>query len=129
MPSALDRRLDALDKGRFDVSGNRVTCWFGPRERSRRHVVRVEASDDGLRLEATVATRRTVDGMDDADLWTWRRNRATTLVGFRVDARRRLVAETVLPHDLSSEEFAVCLHALAVEADRMELVLTGEDVQ
>ena len=83
MSNELRRLLKALDRKRFDVTRQNVTCWFG--------------------RTATVATARTLQALEqhggDAHLWAWRRNRVSNLVGFRVDGQRRLLAETVLPHN------------------------------
>ena len=50
-------------------------------------------------------------------------------MGFRVD-QKRLIAEAIAPTmGLTETEFLVYLRAVAAEADRMELVLTGRDVQ
>jgi hypothetical protein len=133
MSSALDGLLRSLDKPRFDVESGRVTCWFGVKGESRHHTVRVTEVADGIRLEATVATARTLDSIamyDDPHRWAWRRNRVSNLVGFRVDAQQRLLAEAVVPLiALTEEEFLTYLMAVASEADRMELVLTARDVQ
>lgn len=60
----------------------------------------------------------------------WQRNRAVKLVGFRVDARGRLVAEARVPkHGLTPDEFRTYVSAVATEADRLELILTGKDIQ
>jgi hypothetical protein len=67
---------------------------------------------------------------DDPHRWAWRRNRVSNLVGFRVDVKERLLAEAVAPLiGLTQEEFVVYLMAVGSEADRMELVLTAQDVQ
>jgi hypothetical protein len=121
--------LKALDRQQFDVDGSSVTCWFGDRNVGRKHVVRVQALSDGVRLEATVATARTLDRMEDPFRWAWRRNRHSSLVGFRVE-QKRMIAEAVAPAiGLTKAEFLAYLRAVATEADRMELVLTGRDVQ
>jgi hypothetical protein len=128
----LSQLLKALDRQRFDVAEHVVTCWFGRKGESRRHTVRVHKIDDGIRLEATVATARTLDSIalyDDPHRWAWRRNRVSNLVGFRVDSQQRLLAEAVAPTiALSGDEFETYLLAVATEADRMELVLTAQDV-
>jgi hypothetical protein len=133
MSNALDGFLQSLDKRRFDVAGHVVTCWFGARAESRRHAVRLTHVADGIRLEATVATARTLDSIamhDDPHRWAWRRNRVSNLVGFRVDGQQRLLAEAVVPLiALTEDEFVTYLMAVASEADRMELVLTARDVQ
>jgi hypothetical protein len=130
MATELDGWLKALDRRQFEVVGTSVTCWFGERDSGRKHVVRLQIVPDGVRFEATVATARTLENMDeDPARWAWRRNRASSLVGFRVDGKR-LVAEAVAPAvGLTGAEFLVYLRAVAAEADRMELVLTGRDVQ
>ena len=110
-----------------------MTCWFGRKGESRRHVARLSDVDGGIRMEATVVTARTLDLMalyDDPHRWAWRRNRVSNLVGFRVDGQQRMRAEAVAPTvELTADEFVVYLMAVASEADRMELVLTAQDVQ
>ena len=130
MSSELKQFLRSLDRGQFDVTGDVVTCWFGRKGDSRRHLVRLELVEAGIRMEATVATARTVNAIEDADKWAWRRNRVSNLVGFRVDRQQRLFAEAVAPLiGLTEAEFEIYLKAVASEADRMELVLTAQDVQ
>lgn len=130
MANELESWLKSLDRRQFDVEGSSVTCWFGDRDSGRKHVVRLQRHEDGLRFEATVATARTLARMnEDPARWAWRRNRASSLVGFRVD-QKRLIAEAIAPTiGLTETEFLVYLRAVAAEADRMELVLTGRDVQ
>jgi hypothetical protein len=133
MPSELHGFMNALDRRRFDVADQVVTCWFGAKGQSRRHAVRLKPIEDGIKLEATVATAKTLDALslyEDPHRWAWRRNRVSNLVGFRVDANQRLLAEAVAPLvGLTQNEFVVYLMAVASEADRMELVLTAQDVQ
>ena len=133
MSAELREWLRSLDRQRFDVGESAVTCWFGPKGGSRRHEVRLIDEGQQLRLEATIATRSHVDEMEQHDSvyrWAWRRNRGNAIVGFRIDGRGRLIAEAVAPNiGLTGEEFQVYLLAVASEADRMELVLTGRDVQ
>ena len=133
MSTDLNRLLKSLDRQRFDVADSVVTCWFGKKGESRRHSVRLAVVDSGIRMEATVATARTLDAMavhSDPHRWAWRRNRVSNLVGFRVDGQRRMLAEAVAPLiALTQDEFVIYLMAVAAEADRMELVLTAQDVQ
>jgi hypothetical protein len=131
MPTELAECLRGLDRKLFDVGDGVVTCWFGPKDASRNHAVRLRESDREIRLEATIATAKTLEEMsDDPYRWAWRRNRASMLVGFRVDRQNRLVAEAVAPKiGLTQDEFVTYLHAVASEADRMELILTGRDIQ
>jgi hypothetical protein len=132
MSNELSQFMRALDKQRFEVADDVVTCWFGRKGESRRHAVRLKDVNDGIRLEATVVTAKTLDAIamyDDPHRWAWRRNRVSNLVGFRVDGRERLLAEAVAPlMGLTEQEFEVYLLAVASEADRMELVLTAQDV-
>ena len=133
MSTELSQLLKSLDRRRFDVADSVVTCWFGRKDEGRHHAVRLSDVEHGIRMEATVATARTVDSIaryQDPQRWAWRLNRASNLVGFRIDGQKRLLAETVAPIiALSDEEFVTYLLAVAVEADRMELVLTATDAQ
>lgn len=133
MPSELSGYLRSLDPSRFDVAGTTVTCWFGSKGQSRRHAVRLTEAEGEIRFDATVATAKTVKAMavnEDPDIWAWRRNRASHIVGFRVDGQQRLLAEAVAPFiGVTQVEFEVYLTTVATEADRMELVLTARDVQ
>jgi hypothetical protein len=134
MSGELRGLLKSLDHKRFDVADHAVTCWFGRKGESRRHVVRLQEVEAGIRMEATVVTARTLEAFEkheqDPHLWAWRRNRVSNLVGFRVDGQKRMLAEVVLPTiGLTADEFLIYLMAIASEADRMELVLTARDVQ
>jgi hypothetical protein len=133
MSSELRALLKSLDRQQFDVAEHVVTCWFGRKGESRRHSVRLRDVDGGIRMEATVVTARTLDLLSvhsDPDLWAWRRNRVSNLVGFRVDGQQRMLAEAVASTiALTQDEFVTYLIAVASEADRMELVLTAQDVQ
>ena len=134
MSAELRRWLSGLDRRRFDAAEGSVTCWFGAKGESRRQEVRLVDEGHQVRMEATIATRSHVDrmGADGFSVyrWTWRRNRGNAIVGFRVDRRERLIAEAVAPKiGLTDAEFETYLLAVAAEAERMELVLTGRDVQ
>lgn len=134
MSTDLRRWLASLDRRRFDAGDGCVVCWFGTKGESRRHEVRLADEGHQVRMEATIATRSHVARMADDEFsvyrWAWRRNRGNAIVGFRVDRRERLIAEAVAPKiGLTDAEFETYLVAVAAEADRMELVLTGRDVQ
>ena len=52
----------------------------------------------------------------------------TELVGFRIDARGRLIGEAWVPKaGVTSSEFTSYLRAVAAECDRFEYQLTGSD--
>ena len=68
--------------------------------------------------------------MPDLPLQLWQRNRTTSLVGFRIDARDRVLGETHVPAEgLTPAEFMLYLKTIAEECDRLEWVLTGRDVE
>jgi hypothetical protein len=123
--------LSSLEKEHFDVDGNAIVCWFGAKDKSRRHTVRVVDGEDTIRLEATVVGPSVLEQLEgDHRVGAWRRNRLTSLVGFRIDARGRLLAEAAVPKiGLTGDEFKIYLRAVASEADRLELVFTGRDAQ
>lgn len=94
----------------------------------RRHSVQVVDGDGVWELQAIVAHRTTVDQCEDLQVRLWLMNRASELVSFRIDQRRRLVAEGWVPKPgVTRAEFQLHVHALAAEADRVEFLLTGKD--
>ena len=64
----------------------------------RQHRVEVATSGDSYELQAVVARRAVVDGLEDVALAAWRRNRATSLVGFRINKRGQLVGRWLYEH-------------------------------
>jgi hypothetical protein len=91
---------------------------------------RIEGEELGeeLRLRSTVARAAISSDIPDLALSAWVRNRSVPLVGFRVDNRGRLVGELWVPRaGLTSEELHFLIQHLAIECDRFEFQLTGED--
>lgn len=133
MSTSLREFLSSLDRDRYTVGASgEVECRFGEGQQGRRHRVRVSETDDAVRFEATVVGAAALRGAwgEQSHLMAWRRNRATNLVGFRVDATGRLVAEATAPNiGLTLQEFALYLRAVAAEADRLEMIMTARDVQ
>lgn len=109
------------------VDGSSIVITFRD---ERRHRVTVEEEADEYVLRAFVVRQSTVDAIPDLPLQIWVRNRAVSLVGFRIDHRRRLVGEAWVPKaGITESEFQLYLRTLAVEADRFEYTLTGRDVE
>jgi hypothetical protein len=75
--------------------------------------------------------RRPLVNLDaDPPLQTWTRNRHAHLVGFRMDRKRRLVAEAWIPNiGLTPEDVGLYLRVVARAADRFEYTLTGKDAE
>ena len=96
----------------------------------RQHRVRVVEKDDTLELHAMVAKPGAVADVRDLPQRLWLHNRSAQLVSFRRDTRGRVVAHGWLPKaGLTAEEFGLVLRRLAAEADRLEFLLTGRDVE
>jgi hypothetical protein len=76
------------------LDGDVIVVTF-PDERSHRVVV--EDVDDAYEFSAVVARPAALDDIDDAPLRAWRRNRATQLLGFRIDRKGRLMGEAWAP--------------------------------
>jgi len=94
----------------------------------RRQRVAVVERDEAYLLSAFVIRRAAVASLPDLPLQVWLRNRVTLLVGFRIDNRRRLVGEALVPKaGLTADEFQTYARAVAVECDRLEYLLTGRD--
>jgi len=96
----------------------------------RRHRVSVEDTHDSYQLTAVVVRQRVVAQQADLPLQAWLRNRATQLVGFRIDRRGRLVAEAWVPKaGLTAQEFQLYVRTVAAESDAFEYALTGADME
>jgi hypothetical protein len=109
------------------VDGRYVDVVFADQ---RRHRVSVADEGEAFRLSAVVARQALVRSTPELATRAWRRNRATTLVGFQIDERGRLIGETSVPKlGLTAEEFQLYLRGVAAECDRFEYLLTGRDVE
>jgi hypothetical protein len=65
---------------------------------------------------------------ESAHLVAWRRNRASDLVGFKVDGRGRLIGEAWVPvAGLDPGEWRPYVTAVAQACDRTEYLLSGRD--
>lgn len=96
----------------------------------RKHAVSIEDTGDELRLSAIVARAAAVRDVDQLAFRLALRNRATPVVGFRIDARGRVVGEArVLKQGVEDEELRLVVRRTAVECDRLEFELTGKDVE
>jgi hypothetical protein len=94
----------------------------------RKHLLRIHEEPDAYRVSALVAPASIFNKIDDLPLLSWKRNHGAELVGFMVDGRGRLVAESWIPKaGLRGDEFHFYLHAVAAEADRYEYQLMGGD--
>lgn len=115
------------DVGDLTVNEPHIEVAF---KNERRHRVFVEDTDDSYQLTAVVARQRVVAQQTDLPLQAWLRNRATQLVGFRIDRRGRLVAEAWVPKaGLTAEEFQLYVRTVAAESDSFEYLLTGADAE
>ena len=111
----------------FMVQGEDVDVQF---KDQRHHIVKVLDLDDSFCFRAVVVGPSVVAQMPDIALKSWLRNREISLVGFRIDERRRLIGEAWVPKaGLTAEEFRLYVRQIASECDRFEYQLTGDDKQ
>lgn len=111
----------------LDVVDSMVEVRFGERRRQR---VSVEEHDDEYLLRSFVVRQPNDTSMPDLPVRIWERNRATALVGFRIDGSGCLVGECWVPKaGLLAKEFRLYVRMVAEECDRLEFVLTGSDVE
>ena len=109
------------------VDGCHIDVTFSD---ERRHRVTIEDRDDDYLISAFVVRQAVVNSIPDLPLQIWIRNRATQLVGFRIDRSRRLLAEAWVPKPgLTAEEFQLYVRRVAAECDRFEYLLTGRDIE
>lgn len=107
------------------VDGPNLIVKFGD---DRQHRVAVQEEADEYVLRAFVVRQSAVASLPDLPVQAWLRNRAVSLVGFRIDHRGRLVGEAWVPKSgLTASDFQLYVRTLAVEADRFEYALTGRD--
>ena len=109
----------------IQVDGEAVVVDLG---HGRRHRVDVRATGDAVELSGVVARRAVVEEIENAALASWERNRAASLVGFRLDDRGRLVGEAWMPDaGLCKDEFLFYVRSTAASCDLFEFQLTGKD--
>lgn len=112
---------------RIELDGDDVIVGL---ENGRKHHVRIRETELAFEMHTIVAQAARVRDIPELPLRLWRRNRATQLVGFRLDSRGRVCAEGwVAKAGLTAEEFQLVLHRVAVESDRFEFILTGRDIE
>lgn len=81
-----------------------------------------------LHVWSVAARPAMLDQLEDADLYAWRRNRHSDLVGFKTDNRGRLIGEAWVPTEgLDAGEWGVYVRAVALACDRVEYLLSGKD--
>ena len=108
----------------FKVDGHSIAVRFAE---DQSHTVTVQEQPDTYVLSAMVARQAIVSDVPDLPLEMWLRNRAVTLVGFRIDRRGRLMGEAWVPKaGLDAGEFQLYVRIVAIECDRFRYLLTGE---
>jgi len=111
----------------WTIEGQRIEV---PLANKRSHRVFVEELAERLDLTARVAAARRLEAVEDVELLVWRRNARTRLVTFHVDRRGAVIGQVQLSREgLTRDELRLCVHTLANECDRMEHLLTGEDLE
>ena len=114
---------DGIRDVRLDGEGLLVSLGRG-----RQHRLHVRPGTDTIELFGIVARGSVADGIEDISLAAWQRNRATSIVGFRLDDRGRLVGEAWVPGaGLTKDEFLFYARSLATACDLFEFQLTGRD--
>lgn len=109
----------------IEIIGDIATVRF---KNGRRHDIRVGEIEDAIVLTGIVVRSSLVQSIPEVDKRAWLRNRASQLVGFRIDQRGRLIGEAWLPKaGMERDEFVLHLRRLAAECDWFELMLTGDD--
>jgi len=125
-------KVDALIRGRklpWSRRGHTVTVEVGGRRQQR--VELLTSGDFYVFRSMVLRSSRQPSRLDWRDLAyrTWRRNTMAELVAFAFDERDALVGIIEQPMaTLDHEELQAYVGTLAVECDRMEYALTGEDV-
>lgn len=97
----------------------------------RQHRVRVEVPDgrDLIRVWGTAARPSVLaEATDEPHVFAWQKNRASDLVGVKVDRRGRLIGEAWVPMaGLDAEEWKFWVRTVAETCDRLEYLMSGRD--
>lgn len=105
--------------------GAGVTVQFS---NGRRQRIDIRPGDVVIELRGVVARRSVAMQIERVALVAWEHNRASSLVGFRVDDRGHLVGESWVPTcGLTRDEFLFYLRSAAASCDLFEYQLTGKD--
>lgn len=119
---AIDVEMVPLDLGGAETRQREVARTV------RRHRVTIRETLDAFELSGVVARSAALASIEGIMPRTWKRNRATQLVGFRVDHKGRLVGESWVPKaGLTPDEFVLYVRRVATECDLFEFALTGLD--
>jgi hypothetical protein len=127
--AAMIDRIETLPRSKLRVrrKGNTVSIELpGPRHQD----VELAEAEGVWELTTKVAPPRALSELQPRQIaeLVWKRNQNTDFVDFYVDGRRRLMARVRLLGEATEvEELAESLAAIALEADRFEMVVTGED--
>lgn len=117
--------VQMLKPADFSIEGSQVEVSLRD---GRKHRVEVIEKNSELVLRAFVVKQAVVNSLPTLPLTIWKRNRSVSLVAFRIDRKNRLIAECRVPvSGLAPEEFQFYLRTIAIEADRLEFLLTGRD--
>ncbi len=109
----------------ISIDGDGVVIVFAS---ERRHRVEIRETAETFELAGVVAKPPALEGILDAPLRAWCRNRGTQLLGFRMDRKGRLVGEAWVPKaGLDRDEFLLYVRRVAAECDLFEYHLTGKD--
>lgn len=106
-----------------DATGLTVQFSNGRRQR-----LEVRETEGAIELRSIVVRRALADQLEDTTLAAWQRNRASSLVGFRMDERGRIVGEAWVPTPgLTKAEFLYYVRTTAAACDLFEFQLAGHD--
>lgn len=111
----------------FSVNDSNIDVQFS---NGRHHRVNVEEFKGVYLLISIVARRAVASSLSDLPICAWLRNRATALMGFRIDRKGRLIGEAWVPKaGLTAEEFQLYVRTVATECDQFEFFITGKDAE
>ena len=131
-------RVDALLRGATHLPNSSIAVdWDGSVARltlgnARSQRVQITERGDHIVFESVVLSARQTRSMrtDEVASVVWERNQQTDVVAFGWDSAGRLVGRIdQLAATLNVEELWFYLEVLAQQCDRLEWLLTGEDVQ
>jgi len=117
-------------KEKFAVENHTITVGL-TEGRQQKVYIEDDREDRYLRIWSVAAGKSSLNAIEERpEIYAWKRNHLSDLVGFKIDRKDRLIGEVWVPTaGLDAKEWAIYVRALAQSCDRIEYLLTGKDQQ
>jgi hypothetical protein len=114
----------------FSTEDHTITFNLAQDRRQRVHI-EDDRENGYIRIWSVAANSSTLKELqEEPEIFAWRRNCLSDLVGFKIDKKGCLIGEAWVPTaGLDADEWTIYVKTLAQSCDRLEYLLTGKDLQ